>query len=447
MRRNTILCLITGVIFVFSTIGTTLAAWRVTDDSIHEINMSSVKGQIVEEYVQNQVVYPGGTVDKVVNVKNTGNLDSIIRVKVETVLRDGETVIETASNDIIIPINTDYWYYSDGYYYYKGVLAPNETTAKPLFESFTLSSSAGNEYAGREADIIVKMECLQAGGGAISMWGKTFSELGITYNGGSISGDDANVAFVNTSDGFEFDPQSTDLFIDFKNLVPGETRSQTINVENLHIQVVEIYLRADFIDQTKATPQTIELVNKLLHEYARITVTDELGKVIYEGPIWGNLDSASDTMRKDISLGKFDTGESRKLNVYLQVDPRMDNEYQELIGLIKWVWSAEGVEPTKPSGGGGGSSPVPKLEQDPTQEPSKPIPEHPIEPDLPIIETPVITPPDQLVLVEADRDDAPPKTGYDNHIYLLFSISALSGLTLIFLLIQRQREKEGLNNL
>jgi len=54
-------------------------------------------------------------------------------------------------------------------------------------------------------------------------------------------------------------------------------------------------------------------------------------------------------MRNDISLGVFKTGESKKLTVQLMLDPDMGNEYQNLLGLIKWVWSAEAIGEDLPS--------------------------------------------------------------------------------------------------
>jgi uncharacterized protein YxeA len=46
-------------------------------------------------------------------------------------------------------------------------------------------------------------------------------------------------------------------------------------------------------------------------------------------------------MRNDISLGVFAPGQSKNLTIQLQLDPAMGNEYQGLMGLIKWVWSAQ----------------------------------------------------------------------------------------------------------
>lgn len=362
MRKNTVFCLLAAVLLVFSSIGTTLAAQKVIDESEHLVNMAGVKAQIVEEYEQGVEVYPGNTIDKVVNVRNTGSSDAVIRVKVEkawgeTRGEDGKLIVDDAwsTDNITIDYNTEYWYYdqTDGYFYYKGVLKPGETTLAPLFEEFHIDKDTGNEFMGLEADILIKMECVQAAGDGISVWNKTLDDLGIVYTLEKPSDTITSVTFAGFDDGFIFKPADTDLFADFKNLLPGETRTQTIEVKStFEISTgVEIFLRAEDIAQSLATPETLELVNKLLREYATIIVTDEDGNVIYNGPVWGEPYGGvggPDSMQYDISLGTFAFGGSKMLTVQLQLDPAMDNEYQELWGLIKWVWTAEVIEPDEP---------------------------------------------------------------------------------------------------
>ena len=333
-----------------------------------------------------------------------------MRIKVEKAWgaeRDGDgnlTVDSSFSTDnILIDYNTEYWQYDeeDGYFYYKGVLKPGETTAEPLFQEFTIDALAtGPEYAGMTADIWVKMECVQAAFGGPSIWDKSLADLGITYTEPEKEQMVTKVEFQNPANGFVFTPTDEagytvsvqDLFYNFKNLLPGETVSQTITVTNRYSQETEIFLRAEDIGQS-LSPEQAELVDKLLREYASIVVTDDTGRVLYDGPIWGNLDGAGSnpgTMKNDISLGKFAVGQTKNLNVQLQIDPEMGNEYQELWGLVRWVWSAQGDE---------------------------------------ITETP------------AD----PPKTGDTSNIALFGSIAGVSAASLIIMLIlgRKKRKKEA----
>ena len=357
---HTVFCLLAAALLVFSTIGTAYAAYKVASDSTNAISMAGIKARIVEKYEPADSVFPGNTIEKIVNVKNTGGGDSLIRVKVEKAWgeergEDGKLIANDAysTDNINIEYNTEYWFYdqADGYFYYKGVLKPGETTLAPLFEEFTVSEDTGNEYKGLHADITVKMECVQAAFGGVSVWDKTLSDLGINYTPDKTVDTVTASILVGGEKGFAYNPESTDLFANFKNLLPGETRSQIIEVKNMSSfkPGAEIFLRAEDIPQSLAEPGTLEIVNKLLHEYATIVVTDEAGKIIYNGPIWGEPYSPGTnpvSMRNNISLGQFGEDEVKKLNVQLQVDPAMGDEYQELWGLIKWVWTAENIPDT-----------------------------------------------------------------------------------------------------
>ncbi|MDL2258231.1 hypothetical protein LJC42_03605, partial [Eubacteriales bacterium OttesenSCG-928-K08] len=243
---------------------------------------------------------------------------------------------------------TDMWLDAgDGYYYYKGILKPGEVTSQALFEKFRLNEKTGNEYRGKTANIVVHLDCLQAAGNALSnQWGIQFSALGIAPPAVPVA-DATTVTFVNRRTGFTFNPTSTDLFANFKNLVPGETREQRINVSNTSSDVVNIYLRAEYVDQTLATTANIDLVNEMLQKYATVTIKDSSGKLIYEGAVWGNYPNEPttgkmDSMRNNINLGRFRTGDTLGMTVSLTLDPQLDNRYQDLWGRIKWVFSAMG---------------------------------------------------------------------------------------------------------
>jgi len=360
IRINTVFCLLFVLLFAFSTVQTTLAAFKIVNESVHEIDMANVKARIIEEYEPAADVFPGNIVDKVVNVTNTGNSGCVVRVKVEKAWGesrgdDGKLIVDStySVDNILIEYNAEYWMYDqeDGYFYYKGVLKPDETTLAPLFEEFQIDQSTGNEYKALEADIIVKMECVQAGGNGVSVWGKALSDIGITsYDSNTAPEIDAKVIFSGKDDEFIFDPGDTDLFVNFNRLLPGETKSQTVVIQNDYYTKtgIEIFLRAEDINQSFAEPETLELVNKLLREYATIVITDDTGKVIYDGPIWGEPYGGiinPESMQYDISLGAMKTGDVKNLNIQLQLDSNMGDEYQSLLGLIKWVWSAENIQP------------------------------------------------------------------------------------------------------
>ncbi|MDR2715353.1 MAG: hypothetical protein LBB46_01215 [Coriobacteriaceae bacterium] len=452
-------------LFIASALGTTMAVVKFVGESVHIIDTLGIKGRIVEEYDRAYNAYPGATVDKVVNVMNTGESDIVVRVKVEKLW--GEAVQDANLNtskgspatdaaaglsapyptdNITISYNDTWWLYdeTDGYFYYKGVLRPGETTVEPLFESFTIDAGLGNEFQGLDAFITVKMECVQAGGNGISMWGKTLEYLGVpSYVSTLALPQTAHSTFVGGVGGgpdFVFNPDNTDLFANFKSLLPGETRAQLIEVKNAFDKTVEIFLRAEDIVQgldsngvpgtmTPGSPgydeETLARINRLLREFATVVVTDEAGRVIYDGPIWGEPyrdASYPDAMRHDISLGFFGPDEMRKLNIQLQLDPSMGNEYQNLLGLIKWIWTAELME----------DPPAPPEPPEPPEPPTPPVtPEPPDPPEPPVTPEPP-TPP---------ATPAAPKTGDTTNLVLWASLMLLSGLALCWVVMRSHKKR------
>lgn len=341
-------------IFALALMGGTLAYWVAEGPAVPIINTGSLDGELREVYDPPNKVYPGISIDKVVNVENTGDVDLIVRIRLEKTWgssrgEDGKVIQEEklSTDNIEIATDTEYWMYGDdGYYYYKGILEPGQTTLKPLFEAFEVSDTTDNEYKNKLADIVVSLECLQAGGNAIASWNMSYEALGVTESEAP-QGITTKVTFVDPDGKFTFDPASTDLFDNFKDLVPGETRVQNIEIENTYEQAVEIFLRAEYVEQTMATTENIELVNEMLQKYATVTITDAEGKTVYKGPIWGNYvkeSNGNDSMKDNISLGTYTTGERKDLTVTLTLDSSLDNKYQDLWGLVKWVFLAQGDE-------------------------------------------------------------------------------------------------------
>lgn len=349
-----VLCIAVIGALLLCSVGTVFALWVREGETVNKVTMNSyVEGKIKEQYKET-VVYPGADVTKIVQVKNTGNIDALPRVKIEKawgVKDENGVLIPDAALDtdyIEITYNTVDWIdnrENDGYFYYKHVLEPNEIT-EPLFKGFTVSEKAGGSYKNKSANIVVKMEIIQAGGGGLSYW--KAEEIGVEhYEENKQKPIKTTVEFLNPTDGFAFAINGGDLFSNFKNLIPGCTRSQIIEVTNKWNKEVELSLRADYIEQAHATDATRELINDLLHKYATIVITDENKTVIYDGPVWGNPDKDStgtDSMKYPYSLGSFSGKESKNLIVSLSLSPDMNNEHMELLGLIKWIFRAEGED-------------------------------------------------------------------------------------------------------
>ncbi len=326
-----------------------LAAWQAVGDTDNILTMASYQNRIEEEYVVPDHVDPGAEVDKIVNVKNTGTVDTIIRVSVEKAFgtrnKDGTFVKEGDLEPDMIQItyNTTSWQEKkDGFFYYKDILKAGEMTKEPLFTSFTLSPGIGDAYEGKDAQIVVRMESVQAEGDAVSLWGMTYSELDIQAPEGA-DADPTCVTYLGKSEGFDIAAEKTDLFASFKNLLPGCSRTQRIYIKNDSDETVEIFLRADCARQKEMSDKQLRLVKQMLEEYALIEIIHG-EETIYEGPVSGNLNGARHTMKNDISLGAFIPHNTEELKVKLSLDPAMDNEFLELSGKVKWIFTAKGED-------------------------------------------------------------------------------------------------------
>ena len=107
-----------------------------------------------------------------VSVTNNGNIDAYIRVAIvaNAVDKNGN-IIAGKAPDYVSLVNTDYWQpLEDGYYYYKGAVAPGNTT-KPLFT---------DDVTVTDGELNILAESIQVLGGingqtaSVYAWGHSF---------------------------------------------------------------------------------------------------------------------------------------------------------------------------------------------------------------------------------------------------------------------------------
>lgn len=335
-----------AVIFTASIASFAALYWYEKGKTVNKVTLATVRGEIIEDYTQNPVIYPGEEVTKSVTIKNTGTVDSIARVNLNlawgTVDPDSGSFIsdnELSTENIEIQYNENDWKKIGEYYYYKDVLAPNEKTT-PLMESFKLDGfSTGNAYAGLTGHILVKMEILQAAGGAEGSWQITYEDLGIDYVPGEKTETTTTVDFNGRGKGFSFKVAEGDLFYNYKNMVPGESETQLTTITNNFNENVEIKLWAEN-DTAALGSENEELVKMLLAEYSKLTITDKDGNVLYEG----SLLPEDNGERLNVSLGKFAPKEKKELNISLQISPEVGTDFSNLAASLVWGFEAMGEE-------------------------------------------------------------------------------------------------------
>ena len=164
--------LLASLAICVATIATgTLAYFNAEDKAHNVITSGNVDIELVETTDQldadgNPIpfenltgIMPGMEVSKIVQVKNTGEGEAYVRVKVETVIN-----MATGSNAVpgYEPISIKFatgtdkteWTEKDGYFYYNSPIKPGELTEE-LFTEVIFDELMGNEYQNCEVEINV----------------------------------------------------------------------------------------------------------------------------------------------------------------------------------------------------------------------------------------------------------------------------------------------------
>lgn len=112
-------------------------------------------------------VMPGASVSKIPMVKNVGESEAWIRVKVEVAIEDAEggTLPSTfstggSSSPVVTFTALPGWQAAGDYYYYTSPIGAGEIT-DALFEEVTFHQSIGNEYQDCTATITVAAQAVQ----------------------------------------------------------------------------------------------------------------------------------------------------------------------------------------------------------------------------------------------------------------------------------------------
>lgn len=158
---------------------------------------------------------------------------------------------------------------------------------------------------------------------------------------------DSSITFTGFSSGFEFQPGSeyteTDLFQNFKNVMPGDTVTETITFTNsaTDCDFVNLYMRAEAHDETD-NPLSPNVAEK----ETVATMTEFLSKLSMK--VWNGTEliyEASpdelDGLKTNRLLGTFRTGETATLKVELTVPIDLGNEYANRVGEVDWIFHVE----------------------------------------------------------------------------------------------------------
>ncbi len=236
-----------------------------------------------------------------------------------------------------------------------------------------------------------------------------------------------------------------DLFLDFKGVMPGDTITQTINVNAAQAngQSYRIYLYARECEAAEVPEggshvkreSTPGFLDNLTIRVSRKAAAGETGDTSL-----GGVNIGTGTGTSGVLLGTFTPGMSRELNVELQVDINMGNEFANAAAYIDWVFYADTIE----SGGGddGGTPPTPPGTTPPGTDPDPVDPTIDIgDDDVPLADVP---PTEEEIIDEGvPMEGMPPQTGDTSSLIFWLGLALVSGGGMIVLIASGRKAKKS----
>ena len=240
---------------------------------------------------------------------------------------------------------------------------------------------------------------------------------------------DTAITFKGLTEGFEgavgSEYTDTDLFNNFKDVMPGDKLTETIQIKNesTDCDYIKLYLKAEAHDE-EANPLTYSETFENTdgkdqggidgeRDETVATMSDFLAQLsmkIYNGDelIYEATPDELDGLKESVLLGTLRKGESAVLTVELEVPITLDNKYAYRVGEVDWIFKTEVLDD-------------PQQNQPETDEPQTPA-----TPELP--STP------------ASPGLLSPKTGDTSNLLLYIVIAGVAAVGLIFLAVFKCRK-------
>lgn len=143
----------------------------------------------------------------------------------------------------------------------------------------------------------------------------------------------STVTYVNQAEHFIVIPEDTNLFENFKGIMPGDVRKQEIQVKNGSESVVNIYLKINPIDAE--SEDFLEQLNLKIKHKETVIFNDQLA----------NQGSFSEYRL----LTKLEPKADMSLDLLLEVPTSLTKEFMNQEAEIEWFFKVEEVESKEPT--------------------------------------------------------------------------------------------------
>lgn len=217
------------------------------------------------------------------------------------------------------------------------------------------------------------------------------------------------VDFTGREHEFVFTPESSDLFANFKGVMPGDSLDQQILVRNSSDMNVEIYMRAEAVGADDA-----EFLS-----YFTLSVRNGDSE-IFNAPV-----NEQGGLAENVLLGELASGAQLTLDVHLDASLALGDDFQNYDGKIIWVFTVKEIEEITPPPS---ESPTPSEPPPPSEPPTpsdSPIPDDP---------TPTPTPTDS----PTPTNPPLPVTGTNTYAGFGFAV-VLLGVVVMMIVLGKRR--------
>lgn len=143
--------------------------------------------------------------------------------------------------------------------------------------------------------------------------------------GVTFQGEAEKFVLVNSEDG--------DLFSDFKDIYPGETKKQTITLSNKDYRELRFYMSAKVLDAFGN-----DIADSMVYDIDFLVN----GQSVFAGMIGGQDEVGLKAMEDNFLIATLAQDEEATLDIVLTADGDvMDNDYQNSVGLVQLNFSVE----------------------------------------------------------------------------------------------------------